>query len=604
MKVKSLTIKNTMLILLVLFSFGMLYAQTSFTYWDFENSNFIPAEGDGVLTTIGDISYEFLTGFTGSGSGGLALQSTGYPAQGTGNKTAGIQAMVSTVGKENVEISWHQRNSNTGSSRMCLQYTIDGVNWIDFDANAANASNTNTITNNESAYDNGLYIVDAGGTWFYRSASFASIQEVNNNANFGIRIVSAFVSGTNAYGPANPTGSYGTGGTYRYDNITFSSTAGDIVLAPSFDPAGGVYSEPISVSITCPTAGAQIYYTINGDEPTESSTLYSNPITISETTILKAKAYKDNFTPSNTTSATYSFAVAVANLSELRQQNDDGVTIYTVTGEVIVSFTQSFRNQIFVQDANAGILIDDYSNVISTNFNIGDGITGLSGKIETFNGMLQFIPTVNITAPSSSNNPVTAISITIQQLNSNFDMYESRLVAISGLTFVNASGDFEVGSVYPITDGTGNANFRTSFYDEDYIETPVPSGTITMACIPHERVDGRFVASRMLSDFAWVATDNNAIAKTKQLQGNYPNPFNPNTTIAYQIDKSEMVNISIYNCKGQKVVTLVNDIKNAGNHTVNWNGKDVNGTNMPSGIYYYKLQTENNLEVKRAILMK
>jgi len=65
-----------------------------------------------------------------------------------------------------------------------------------------------------------------------------------------------------------------------------------------------------------------------------------------------------------------------------------------------------------------------------------------------------------------------------------------------------------------------------------------------------------------------------------------------------------MVNISIYNCKGQKVVTLVNDIKNAGNHTVNWNGKDVNGTNMPSGIYYYKLQTENNLEVKRAILMK
>ena len=68
MKVKSLTIKNTMLILLVLFSFGMLYAQTSFTYWDFENSNFIPAEGDGVLTTIGDISYEFLTGFTGSGS--------------------------------------------------------------------------------------------------------------------------------------------------------------------------------------------------------------------------------------------------------------------------------------------------------------------------------------------------------------------------------------------------------------------------------------------------------------------------------------------------------------------------------------------------------
>ncbi|HOE91612.1 MAG TPA: chitobiase/beta-hexosaminidase C-terminal domain-containing protein [Candidatus Cloacimonadota bacterium] len=604
MNVNISRIKNITLMLVIMLSVSLMFAQTSFTQWDFEASNLNPASGTGTLTTLGGISYEFITGFTGTGTGGLALQTTGYPAQGTGNKTAGIQAMVSTVGKENIEITWHQRNSNTASSRMCVQYTLDGVNWNDFIANSTNAFNTNTVTNNDSGFDNGLYIIDAGATWFYRKASFASIPEANNNPNFGIKIVSSFEFGTNAYGPANPTGSYATGGTYRYDNLTFASTAGTVVLTPSFDPAGGVYGSTINVSIFCPTEGALIYYTTNGDEPSQSSTLYQNPINLSQTTTLKAKAFKDGYTPSNTVSATYSFTASVANLSELKQQNADGTTIYTVIGEVYVSYTQSFRNQIFVQDANAGLLIDDYSNVITTNFNIGDGITGLSGKIEEFNGMLQFVPVANITAPSSTNNPITAVPVTIQELNANFDTYESRLVAISGLSFVNASGEFATGTSYVITDGTGNANFRTSFYDADYIDTAIPTGTITMACIPHERVDGRFVGSRMLSDFAWVATETEVISKTKMLQGNYPNPLNPNTTIAFQISKANNVNIAVFNSKGQKVRTLINEYVAAGNHTVNWNGKDDNNNNMPSGIYFYRLQSDNHSEVRKAILMK
>jgi len=88
------------------------------------------------------------------------------------------------------------------------------------------------------------------------------------------------------------------------------------------------------------------------------------------------------------------------------------------------------------------------------------------------------------------------------------------------------------------------------------------------------------------------------------LQGNYPNPFNPTTTIAYQMSKSEPVTITVYNLKGQKVRTLVNEVKTAGNHTVVWNGMDQNGKSVASGIYYYKLSTNNHTEVRKAILMK
>jgi len=605
MMIQHMRMKNMALLLIAIFSIGFLFAQTPFTIWDFEASNLNPSTGAGTLTTIGGITSEYITGFTGTGTGGLALQTTGYPEQGAGNQTAGIQALVSTAGKTNIVVSWHQRNSNTGASRVRLQYTLNGTTWTDFEANASNATNINTMTSTDSGYDNGLYIIDAGATWFSRSASFVGIPQANNNANFGVRLVSAFVYGTSEYGPANPSGAYGTGGTYRYDNLTFGFTDSNTVLAPVFDPNGGVFSAPVQVTITCPTADAQIYYTLDGNDPTQTSTLYANPISISQTTTLKAKAFKTGMAASDVTSATYSFAVQVSNLSQLRQQNPDGETIYNVTGEVILSYYQSFRYQKFVQDANAGILIDDYSHVISTNYNIGDGITGLSGKISEYNGMLQFVPVANPGQPSSTNNNVVAVTATLADLTANFNNYESRLVSIENISFVNSAIDtFAVGTVYQLSDGTNSFNFRTSFYDADYIGGFLPTGQVTIACIPHERTDGQFVASRNLADLSYTSNNNIVVEKTRMLQGNYPNPFNPTTTIAYQMSKSEPVTITVYNLKGQKVRTLVNEVKTAGNHTVVWNGMDQNGKSVASGIYYYKLSTNNHTEVRKAILMK
>ena len=81
------------------------------------------------------------------------------------------------------------------------------------------------------------------------------------------------------------------------------------VATPAFNPPGGTYPTSQSVTISCATSGAQIRYTTNGNEPTESSTLYSSPITISSTTTVKAKGFKTGWTPSSTATAVYIIAV-------------------------------------------------------------------------------------------------------------------------------------------------------------------------------------------------------------------------------------------------------------------------------------------------------
>jgi len=88
------------------------------------------------------------------------------------------------------------------------------------------------------------------------------------------------------------------------------------------------------------------------------------------------------------------------------------------------------------------------------------------------------------------------------------------------------------------------------------------------------------------------------------LQGNYPNPFNPETTIRYQLAQNENVKLQIFNIKGQLVRSLVNASQNAGFYTVLWNGTDVNGSSCSSGIYFYRLETNTAKQVKRMLLLK
>jgi hypothetical protein len=80
---------------------------------------------------------------------------------------------------------------------------------------------------------------------------------------------------------------------------------------------------------------------------------------------------------------------------------------------------------------------------------------------------------------------------------------------------------------------------------------------------------------------------------------NYPNPFNPSTQIRYSIPKTTLVTINVYDILGKEVATLVNEEKSPGNYEV-----EFNGSSLPSGIYFYKLQAGDFVEAKKMVLMK
>ena len=109
--------------------------------------------------------------------------------------------------------------------------------------------------------------------------------------------------------------------------------------------------------------------------------------------------------------------------------------------------------------------------------------------------------------------------------------------------------------------------------------------------------------------FEWqgVSVDDllNSVSIKPILNANYPNPFNPTTTISFSIPEESKVDLSIYNIKGQRVKSLVKESFESGNHSVVWNGVDDSGKSVGSGVYFYKLNVNGKSKlVKKCLLLK
>lgn len=89
-----------------------------------------------------------------------------------------------------------------------------------------------------------------------------------------------------------------------------------------------------------------------------------------------------------------------------------------------------------------------------------------------------------------------------------------------------------------------------------------------------------------------------------ELSQNYPNPFNPETEISYILPNACQVDLSVYNLLGQKVRTLVHEFQSAGLKNVKWDGKDENGLNVASGVYFYKIKAGEFTESKKMMMLR
>ena len=123
-----------------------------------------------------------------------------------------------------------------------------------------------------------------------------------------------------------------------------------------------------------------------------------------------------------------------------------------------------------------------------------------------------------------------------------------------------------------------------------------------------DRQARRFLLSRIFDLFD-VQTDIAVSDQSKQLSGlmltdNYPNPFNPATQIRFNLEAPENVILEILSIDGQKIKTLINRTLSAGRHQVAWDGTDINGGNVSSGIYIYRLRTPGHQIARKMTLLR
>ena len=348
---------------------------------DFGTSPLSPVnEVDNLM--VGSLTRHWTTG-SGSGAGnawgGNNLTAASFDAAVTANEfvTFFLKAnenytlSLNSIGEYNI------RRSNTGPTTGQWQYAIGAGAFINIGDAITWGSGTTNAGNAQAAID---------------LSGITVLQNVEAQIEVRFRLV--------VWGASAPAGTFyfndhANGGAL---GLSIFGTVAEVgapeqVATPTFSVPTGTYFEPQNVEISTATEHANIYYTINGDEPTASSTPYTSPIEISATTTLKAIAIKDAMTNSNIATATYTFPTEVANIEEFIAL-EEGI-VAKITGTLTV-VTQQTRN-IFVQD-DSGWLLIDWQNP-ANNYVDGDQITGAIGTRFAYGGAPQFTVITTIGLP-------------------------------------------------------------------------------------------------------------------------------------------------------------------------------------------------------------
>ena len=204
-----------------------------------------------------------------------------------------------------------------------------------------------TLTASGGANDGKYYSSD--DTWRFYSSSSGKVTVTSSSSD----VVSVTSDPQRTFTVSNGTASYTASSNTSFKSITVTSGSEichyatspncmEQVATPTFSPAAGTYTSAQNVSISCATSGATIYYTTNGNEPTTSSSVYeSSPISVSETTTIKAMAVKTDMANSAVATATYTISIpctitleagnGTCNTSTMSGISGDNITLPSAT---------------------------------------------------------------------------------------------------------------------------------------------------------------------------------------------------------------------------------------------------------------------------------
>ena len=293
---------------------------------------------------------------------------------------------LSSWGQTRTQIHWVASEQGYANGQV--------IESVDFDNHVSATFNQGTNGNMPKYYATGAAIRCYGGNYFTITTAEGDLTEIALTFGSG-EGSNAITTDIGTYDNGIWTGSAtsvtftieGTTGHRRIAafDITYTEGSGQQTVAnPTFSPTEGTYYEAQEVTITCATEEASIFYTLDGTDPTENSPIYTDPISITETTTVKAFATKEGYLNSGIVSATFTIAEApsVITIAEARALELNEYAL--VQG--VVTFIDG-RN-VYIQDETAGIDLYLNNNTVPSTLVLGDMVQAY-GKRAAYNGLAE-----------------------------------------------------------------------------------------------------------------------------------------------------------------------------------------------------------------------
>jgi len=271
------------------------------------------------------------------------------------------------------------------------------------------------------------------------------------------------------------------------------------------------------------------------------------------------------------------------------------------------------RTDFYMQQGDAGIEV--YFDSTQIMVNPGDSITAngiiaqVTGKTE-----LRVYRSSRLVNHGQTTMPVP-VTITCNDLaDINGEAFEGRLVRVNDVLILEDPDQWPnlgYSATMTITNGPDSATLRIDrSTDIDGQPQTTPRATITGVVGQYDNYDPYLgfyqLMPRYYTDFSWsdAIEGEDLLPGFYSLAQNYPNPFNPSTNISFSLKQASHVNLSVYNIMGQKISTILDNDMRAGVHIAEWRGTDSDGSPVTSGIYFYKLESDNFQATKKMVLLK
>ena len=305
-----------------------------------------------------------------------------------------------------------------------------------------------------------------------------------------------------------------------------------------------------------------------------------------------------NFLTADTITFTYGVAqdFQVANIAALRAKwtgeldvngTHFGNDVYKLTGHVIVTgINDSYRHQIFIQDASGAIVIDDPNGLITSALESGDEISDIYGKLTDYYGLLQFAVSEPYTASALSiYNDVTPLTVSLADLQnvSYMNAHQCELIRMENVK-INplTSNVFENGKKYTLTQNgqTGNGMWIHFYNIEGLTGEAIPTSPVNLLGVNKISYSEYYLIPRTGADLGTglpqYLTENDLVV--------YPNPVSNRLTVTLRTDKFQISNMAVYDING-KLVRM---------QAVSDNQIEMNTQGLAAGSYFLRLSDGKN----------